>query len=104
MKQNTDHLIGHGSLRQRFGQGLWERQCCPRPTFGLRISGWRNPLALLAASNEGRIAELLTTRFGRMLASPFAFYCGAATLMAHDLAQTENGSSLNSVRLARIAV
>ena len=45
---------------------------------------------MLAASNEGRIAELLTTRFGRMLSSPFAFYRGAATLMAHDLTQTKN--------------
>ena len=90
MKQNTDHLIGHGSLRQRFGQARLARQDCPRPTFGLQISGGRNALALVAASNEGRIAELLTTRFGRMLASPFAFYCGAATLMAHDLTQTEN--------------
>ena len=88
MKRNTDHLIGRGSLRQRFEQGRLARQDCPRSTLGLQMSGGRDPLALLAASNEGRIAELLPTRFGRMLASPFAFYRGAAPLMAHDLAQT----------------
>ena len=88
MKRNTDHLIGRGSLSQRFEQGRLARQDCPRSTLGLHNNGERDALALLAASNEGRIAELLPTRFGRMLASPFAFYRGAATLMAHDLAQT----------------
>ena len=88
MKRNTDHLIGRGSLAQRFEQGRLARQHCPRSALGLHISGGRDGLALLAASNDGRIAELLPTRFGRMLASPFAFYRGAATLMAHDLAQT----------------
>lgn len=34
-----------------------------------------------------RIAELLPTCFGRILASPFAFFRGAALLMAHDLVQ-----------------
>ena len=88
MKRNTDYLIGRGSLAQRFEQGRLARQHCPRSALGLHISGGRDGLALLAASNDGRIAELLPTRFGRMLASPFAFYRGAATLMAHDLAQT----------------
>ena len=32
--------------------------------------------------------ELLPIRYGRMLASPLAFYRGAATVMAHDLAAT----------------
>ena len=88
MKRNTDHLIGRGSLAQRFEQGRLARRDCPRSTLGLHDSGGRDALELLAASNVGRIAELLPTRFGRMLASPFAFYRGAAMLMAHDLAQT----------------
>ncbi len=88
MKRNTDHLIGRGSLAQRFEQGRLARQYCPRSALGLQASAERDGLALLAASNDGRIAELLPTRFGRMLASPFAFYRGSATLMAHDLAQT----------------
>jgi hypothetical protein len=88
MKRNTDHLIGRGCLAQRFEQGRLARQDCPRSVLGLHDSGGRDGLALLAASNAGRIAELLPTRFGRMLASPFAFYRGAAMLMAHDLAKT----------------
>ena len=88
MKRNTDHLIGRGSLAQRFEQGRLARHECPRSTLGLHDSQGRDALELLAASNIGRIAELLPTRFGRMLASPFAFYRGAAMLMAHDLALT----------------
>ena len=88
MKRNTDHLIGRGALAQRFEQGRLARQDCPRSALGEHQSGGREALALLAASNKGRIAELLPTRFGRMLAGPSAFYRGAAVLMAHDLAQT----------------
>ena len=46
----------------------------------------RDPLGWLAASNQGRVPELVPLRHGRMLASPLAFYRGAASLMAHDLA------------------
>jgi uncharacterized protein (DUF2252 family) len=44
-------------------------------------------IALLDASNEGRLAELIPIRYGRMAANPFGFYRGAAALMAFDLAQ-----------------
>ncbi len=46
----------------------------------------RDPIALLEAQNVTRVAELVPIRFGRMLASPFAFFRGAAVVMAHDLA------------------
>ena len=48
----------------------------------------RDPIALLHASNEGRVLELVPIRFGRMVQSPFAFFRGAAALMAADLAST----------------
>ncbi|MFO1056565.1 MAG: DUF2252 domain-containing protein [Dongiaceae bacterium] len=47
-----------------------------------------DPLAILAASDEGRRAELIPIRYGRMLQSPFAFYRGSAAVMAADLAET----------------
>ena len=50
--------------------------------------GRRDPVALLCDSNAGRVEELIPIRFGRMSASPFAFYRGAAALMAADLATT----------------
>ncbi|GGJ02756.1 DUF2252 domain-containing protein [Neoroseomonas lacus] len=49
-----------------------------------------DPIALLQASDEERLPELVPIRYGRMLQSPFAFYRGAAAVMASDLAQTPN--------------
>ncbi|MGW8654136.1 DUF2252 family protein, partial [Nocardia salmonicida] len=37
-------------------------------------------------SNRGRIERLIPLRIGRMIASPFTFFRGAAGLMAADLA------------------
>jgi Uncharacterized protein conserved in bacteria (DUF2252) len=48
----------------------------------------RDPLEILARQDESRVAELVPIRYGRMLASPFAFFRGAAAVMAADLAQT----------------
>lgn len=48
----------------------------------------RDPVELLLESNEGRMAELVPIRFGRMLQSPFTFYRGSAAIMAADLATT----------------
>ena len=46
-----------------------------------------DPIELLRA-DEGRLPELVPIRYGRMLASPFAFYRGSAGIMAADLAAT----------------
>ena len=46
----------------------------------------RDPLAPLDTACEGRISALLALRAERMARSPFAFYRGAAALMARDLA------------------
>jgi len=43
---------------------------------------------LLEEQATSRVPELVPVRYGRMLASPFAFYRGAAYLMAADLAST----------------
>ena len=57
-------------------------------------AGWalparrRDPIELLNESNEGRLPSLIPIRFGRMSQSPFAFYRGAAAVMAADLAST----------------
>ena len=45
-----------------------------------------DPVNALLAANAGRLAELLPLKWGRMAASPFAFFRGAAPLMAADLA------------------
>jgi uncharacterized protein (DUF2252 family) len=48
----------------------------------------RDPIEILVESSEGRVPHLLPLRYGRMLISPFAFYRGAAAIMAADLAHT----------------
>lgn len=45
-----------------------------------------DPVDLLIESSQGRVEELLPIRYGRLMASPFAFYRGAAAIMAYDLA------------------
>jgi len=49
-----------------------------------------DPIGLLEAQCITRVQELVPIRYGRMLASPFAFYRGAAAVMACDLAHTAN--------------
>ena len=74
--------------RREAGKAL--RDVTPRAAHG----GWkppegrRDPVELLREANEGRIAELIPLRFSRMAQSPFAFYRGAAAIMAADLAST----------------
>ena len=50
----------------------------------------RDPVALLEEQAASRVPELVPIRYGRMLASPFAFYRGGALIMASDLARTPN--------------
>ena len=75
---------------ERRTQGKALREQAPRDAH----AGWhppadrRDPVELLTESNAGRVMELVPLRFGRMLASPFAFYRGAAAIMAADLAHT----------------
>ena len=44
-----------------------------------------DPVAVLEAQATDRVPELVPIRYGRMLASPFTFYRGAAAVMAADL-------------------
>ena len=44
-----------------------------------------DPVSIIAAQDANRVPELVPIRNGRMLASPFAFYRGAAAIMAADL-------------------
>ena len=82
----------HATVDERRAQGRALRDTVPRTSH----AEWKpapdrqDPVELLQASNEGRIQGLVPVRFGRMSASPFAFYRGAAALMAADLSRTPN--------------
>ena len=47
-----------------------------------------DPIQLLQDQDEGRLQRLLPIKYGRMVASPFAFLRGSAAVMAADLAPT----------------
>ncbi|MEU4253349.1 DUF2252 domain-containing protein [Amycolatopsis sp. NPDC026612] len=74
----------------RIARGRAARTAVPRsrhaefPAPGERA----DPLALLAGQDAGRVPELLPIRYGRMAASPLAYFRGAALPAAADLATT----------------
>jgi uncharacterized protein (DUF2252 family) len=80
-------LLGRGPLDLRWHAGRAARHGRPREALGKLADDARDPLALLAGSNAGRVPSLIPIRHGRMLKGPYAFYRGAAALMAHDLAR-----------------
>jgi len=51
-------------------------------------SGRPDPIALIAASNAGRLQRLVPIRMQRMAESAFGYYRGAVAVMASDLAHT----------------
>ncbi len=77
------------TVPEREGQGLAARAEVPRDSHAtLTPAPGRDPVGLLEAEAPRRVPELVPIRYGRMLVSPFTFYRGAATVMAHDLAGT----------------
>jgi len=50
--------------------------------------GRKDPVKVLEGQAKSRVQELVPIRYGRMLASPFSFFRGAAAVMAMDLAKT----------------
>jgi len=82
----SDLFAGRGSLAARMQLGRAARKKVPRTRLAICELKKRDPIALLEASNVGRVPELIPIRYGRMVANPFAFYRGAAALMAFDLA------------------
>jgi uncharacterized protein (DUF2252 family) len=82
--------VRHLTLEERTAHGLEAR------TRALPSShtGWgpppdrADPVALIEEQNLRRDADLVPVRHGRMMASPFTFYRGAAKIMAADLVET----------------
>jgi uncharacterized protein (DUF2252 family) len=72
--------------------GKAARQRLPREALSAwdPPAGRPDPLALLEAQAAARIPELIPIRYGRMLASPLAFFRGATAIMASDLSFTTN--------------
>ena len=75
-------------MSDRSDQGRSVRQRVPRSS----LASWEptadraDPVEALERQAATREPSLVPLRYGRMLASPFAFYRGGALLMAADLA------------------
>jgi uncharacterized protein (DUF2252 family) len=80
--------VGQISWDGRSARGKAARADVPRSAHSRLEVDDRDPVALLEEQSASRVPELVPIRYGRMLASPFAFYRGAAKQMAHDLART----------------
>jgi uncharacterized protein (DUF2252 family) len=83
-------VVEHPSPQERAKRGQAARAAVPRASH----AGWEpapdrtSAVAVLQAQAQSRVAELIPIRHARMIASPFAFYRGAAAIMASDLSTT----------------
>jgi uncharacterized protein (DUF2252 family) len=83
--------VPHFTRAERAARGKAARAEVPRSLQGeIDFPERRDPVALLEEQAVTRVPELVPIRYGRMLASPFAFYRGGALIMASDLARTPN--------------
>ena len=83
-------LVDTASPEERAAAGKAAREKVPRSCHGEweQPARRRDPVEVLDDQAKSRVQELVPIRYGRMLASPFAFFRGAAAIMAMDLAKT----------------
>jgi uncharacterized protein (DUF2252 family) len=83
-------VLHHSTVDERLRQGKVARQHVPRSSHRefAPASDRPDPVTLLEEQAVSRVPALVPIRYGRMLNSPFAFYRGAARIMACDLANT----------------
>jgi len=81
--------VPHLSRPERAAIGKAARERAPLGSQADFVTDGRSdPVELLESQAGTRVAELVPIRYGRMTASPFAFYRGGALIMAADLAKT----------------
>src|SRR5690349_270469 len=84
-------VVSHFTRAERAARGKAARAEVPRSVqTQIDFPAGRDPVALLEEQAPARVPELVPIRYGRMLVSPFAFYRGAALIMASDLSRTPN--------------
>jgi hypothetical protein len=82
--------VRHLTRKERASIGKDARGNVPRSAHAeLDLCADRpDPIALLQSQARTRVPELVPIRYGRMLESEFAFFRGAALVMASDLSRT----------------
>lgn len=85
----TSRVAAVKSVAERTELGKRARRECPRSSHAeLALPAGRDPIGILERQAASRVPELNPIRYARMLASSFAFFRGAAAVMATDLAAT----------------
>jgi uncharacterized protein (DUF2252 family) len=81
--------VQHFTSAERSARGRAARAETPRSSHVLLdVAADRDPVGTLDEVRELREPDLIPIRYGRMMTSPFAFYRGAAAVMARDLVPT----------------
>lgn len=90
--QTGARVMPYLAVRERAGRGKAARKSCPRSSHAAwdPTADRPDPIDLLEAQAKTRIPELVPIRYQRMSVSPFAFYRGAAAIMASDLSTMPN--------------
>ena len=85
-----DSAAGRLTPAERAERGKAARSAVPRDSHaGYDLPADRpDPVSLLEGQAATRLPDLVPVRYGRMLASPFSYFRGAALSMAADLAAT----------------
>jgi uncharacterized protein (DUF2252 family) len=78
--------LSPAAKESRAGRALRKR--VPRKSHATigRLPASRDPVAIIIASDKGRVEKLVPIRHSRMLESPFTYFRGAAANQASDLA------------------
>jgi len=89
-RNSPPRSVTHSTVSERVARGKAARAEVPRSSHAQFDPGPRrvDPVELLERQAQTRVPELVPIRYGRMLVSPFAFYRGAAMIMASDLVRT----------------
>ena len=88
--RDVSSVVTHPTVTERVARGKAARVQAPRSSHAAfePAADRPDPVVLLERQATTRVPELVPIRYGRMLLSPFAFYRGAAAIMAGDLAGT----------------
>ena len=89
-RAHLDTNTEHPTPAERAALGAQARAEVPRESHAdFKVPAGRpDPITLLEEQAKARVPELVPIRWGRMMASPFTYYRGAALPMASDLATT----------------
>ena len=92
MRDRRSASVVIGSVQERIEEGKKQRATATRQTHAHLHPKLRkfDPIGVLLASGADRVRALLPVKYARMHESPFAFFRGAVSVMAADLARLPN--------------